>query len=408
MKKHILVANIFAFLLIASKGMYIIQNDNELVYNLSVNRKFLNDYVIEESSTRYSILDSIETTTENVIQNSSIFVNNYTLPATYNKVYTHNYFKNLHTNIPNNQYGSCGYVALGMYLSFWDSYWNDNIISEQYDEELIIYHQYDNLYTSSPGVKFDEYEDSSIGLSQEHINFNYLNWHLQEGISNYFQSYLFSLGVKSYSDSNLGTESLISYKENDETCEGFGVGYSTEVKLINRFIYENNLSDKFSLVSYHNSEITKYNYEHRTYEYFEALYTVENPIRNFVNQGIPVMVGGSINNWNGGHLIIVYDVDDDENLIGNFGWGYGSTAMTLESQQFVPTDYYVLVPNEYAFDANNNNYHNVTNSTYYSAHDLNSHVHNYFYEYYDYIYHLKKCSCGCVLEKHDGFICSLC
>ena len=42
--------------------------------------------------------------------------------------YASYYFSNLRDNFGNNAFGSCGYVSIGMLLSFYDVYWDDNII----------------------------------------------------------------------------------------------------------------------------------------------------------------------------------------------------------------------------------------------------------------------------------------
>lgn len=47
--------------------------------------------------------------------------------------YASYYFNNLRRNFGNNAYGSCGYVSVGMLLSFYDSYWDDSFISYSYD-----------------------------------------------------------------------------------------------------------------------------------------------------------------------------------------------------------------------------------------------------------------------------------
>ena len=48
--------------------------------------------------------------------------------------YSSLYFSNLVDNFGNNTHGTCSYVAIGMLLSFYDSYWNDNLIPESYDK----------------------------------------------------------------------------------------------------------------------------------------------------------------------------------------------------------------------------------------------------------------------------------
>ncbi|MDD7181638.1 MAG: hypothetical protein SOR23_05430 [Candidatus Enterosoma sp.] len=45
------------------------------------------------------------------------------------------YFRYLYTNMPQNDFGSCGFVSLVSCLSYYDSYYNDTIIDEKYDVE---------------------------------------------------------------------------------------------------------------------------------------------------------------------------------------------------------------------------------------------------------------------------------
>lgn len=78
------------------------------------------------------------------------------------------YFSNLRENIGNNRYGSCSYVAIGMLLSFYDSYWSDLFISETYDIESTstfvtnpsIDFSFPSFYIESPGVAFEPTEDA--------------------------------------------------------------------------------------------------------------------------------------------------------------------------------------------------------------------------------------------------------
>ena len=44
-----------------------------------------------------------------------------------------NYFNNLDLNMPTNNVGNCGYVALTMLLSYYDTYWNGDIIPDIYN-----------------------------------------------------------------------------------------------------------------------------------------------------------------------------------------------------------------------------------------------------------------------------------
>lgn len=57
-------------------------------------------------------------------------------PIFIDEYYASQYFKNLNSNFGNNVYGTCTYVAIGMLLSFYDTYWDDNFIDDNYDVKL--------------------------------------------------------------------------------------------------------------------------------------------------------------------------------------------------------------------------------------------------------------------------------
>lgn len=77
--------------------------------------------------------------------------------------YASYYFFNLRENFGNNAFGTCSYVSLGMLLSFYDTYWDDSIIPEEYDAIA----NFDSsrqagadfdllpLDISSPGIRFE-------------------------------------------------------------------------------------------------------------------------------------------------------------------------------------------------------------------------------------------------------------
>ena len=67
-----------------------------------------------------------------------------------NNNFSTKYFYNLNNYCGNNSKGSCGYVALSMILSFYDTYWDDRVIPENYDQNA-------NFQTvasfESPGIR---------------------------------------------------------------------------------------------------------------------------------------------------------------------------------------------------------------------------------------------------------------
>ena len=50
-----------------------------------------------------------------------------------NGFYAPVYFSNLRSNFGTNRFGTCAFVAMGMLLSFYDTYWDDSIVPSAYE-----------------------------------------------------------------------------------------------------------------------------------------------------------------------------------------------------------------------------------------------------------------------------------
>lgn len=73
------------------------------------------------------------------------------------------YFKNLSDYSPKNSYGSCGYVSLIQYLSYFDTFYNDNIIPEKFEKNYDG-NDWDDAILKSPGVLRQDYPEQSNEL----------------------------------------------------------------------------------------------------------------------------------------------------------------------------------------------------------------------------------------------------
>lgn len=96
------------------------------------------------------------------------------------------YFKNLHENIGDNKYGSCAYVALGSLLSYYDIFYNDNIVPDTYTlngvTKKFIEDEYINqlditMCTQSPGYteSFHQFLINEIGKKVFHCGYSITN-----------------------------------------------------------------------------------------------------------------------------------------------------------------------------------------------------------------------------------------
>ena len=77
------------------------------------------------------------------------------------------YYDNLTYNFGVNYKNSCGYIALGMLLSYYDTYLSDNIIPEQYDISSVGVGTNTIDRRNSPGVLRDIIENSNNTSDKE-------------------------------------------------------------------------------------------------------------------------------------------------------------------------------------------------------------------------------------------------
>ena len=102
---------------------------------------------------------------------STIATNTNNTPSSYNS-YMEAYFRGLTTNYAVNQYNSCGYVALGMLLSYYDSYLDDDIIDNGCD--VVSEGNGTNMVerNNSPGIKNETISSSSSSQYYDRITYS--------------------------------------------------------------------------------------------------------------------------------------------------------------------------------------------------------------------------------------------
>ena len=123
------------------------------------------------------------------------------------------FFYNLRTNFGYNQYGSCGYVALGMLLSYYDSYLNDELIPENYDQQAIMENMDEYTVVDSPGTN----ETSISSSNEEDYIFNLINTYSDSSFHANLVSIGDELGYGLGTTPNILEEVLIDYIEADNS-----------------------------------------------------------------------------------------------------------------------------------------------------------------------------------------------
>lgn len=250
------------------------------------------------------------------------------------------YFSRLVKNRGVNSKGSCGFVATGMLLSYWDTYWNDGIIPEIYEENQPIPNNYievDNLLSKSPGIK---QEPESITNSS---NEDYYN-NISDNGKTYFQFKLMDLfqqNIRPFKyDAEKGGH---SYGLTHNDCKQFYQYYFWDYL---------GLDASECTIGGSNSSDSSKNRQN---------------VIDLVKQGIPVLLGVSTTNntekgGKGGHYVIAYDYDaNTDELYCNFGEKLGGTHDTIEDHDYEIYDDYIYVKLNSAHVHSNNYFY--TDST---------------------------------------------
>ncbi len=225
------------------------------------------------------------------------------------------YFTNLIHNIGNNMKGSCGYVAIAMLLSYYDTYLNDDIIPERYDVPSQALHDENNgknmnARGNSPGIR---YEDNVIFETGDEDDYVFIDEKKQltakayytiisDLTDKFFHSYLITVGQK-----------LGYYDFNDDNSPCSTTFDWQKILLINYLTNDLNYKNgtDFDIFAY--SGISQSSYI--------------NYIKKHIDDGLPVMVG--VSGPYGNHEVIAYAYDD-EYIYSNYGYG----AMCVSCNEF--------------------------------------------------------------------------
>lgn len=182
----------------------------------------------------------------------------------------YNYFKNLSKYSPFNKYGTCGFVSLIQVLSYYDNFYDDNIIEEKYDKKED--NQSSFLLDSeliSPGVEKGDYGNTYPTIQDTVLN----------TCSTDYQYELIRRYNKYYSTSD---------KHKDESTEyqtSFGVSQISEV-------VNNCLSVKPKSI-FAKDDLTQEEYRSLT--------------KSYIDKGIPVILNITTSKNTNHHAVVAYD-----------------------------------------------------------------------------------------------------
>lgn len=245
---------------------------------------------------------------------------NYYQQTTFNRK---TYFQNLYAYSANNSVGSCGFVSLIQAMSYYDSFYNDNIIPETYDK-------FDSNQTSEASVKL-----VSPGVLNQAYSSSYGTYYqfCHDTMADNFQSKLTVLKNQLNGTDNNGTH-----------LDGDGNTVNNFTTSIGGWDYQSLLN---SLYSGSGVSVSVTEYANKSNSEFVSI------IKSIINNGDPAVVHikkfDSLGVQIGYHSVVAYEYDES-GIYANFGWGSGSTHYQLLGG----TAGYTLITQVYSLDYSSN------------------------------------------------------
>ena len=335
----------------------------------------------------------IQNNRENQMSSQDPFEDDTFIP---NEAYLANYYLHLKENMPRNRIGICGYTGIAMFLSFYDSYWYDYFITEQYDSEKTYVNSStffssdsygyespgvaNNITASAPSLRDLKNAIIALGYNEDSTEFkDELDRRISEFIlnqisSNTFLGRLFQIAI----DNEIIKSRYIPgcIVNSDYYLNGIGVNNYIMNTILNGYINTNNfIKNKVSVISSQLQDNSSSEKER-----------IRSEIIDIVRTGRPVLMGGNgyhdfngngvqdltddetTNEYTFGHVVVAYDYDETtDTLFGNMGWSDGGTShYNLDGYFNIQMSDYWALSIENLLPDRPNNYVFVDKNAYYS------------------------------------------
>ncbi|MBP5092049.1 MAG: hypothetical protein J6328_05795 [Bacilli bacterium] len=229
------------------------------------------------------------------------------------------YFSNLKMNYGNNVHNSCGFVATGILLSFWDTYWDDNVVEERYESHTILLGNHIALDAESPGAtREDESTYKGVTLAQYYRN-----------ITTYKNDFLHYLLL------DMG-KTLFNFPAYPAPSK-YSMRHESYALLFEEYLYEYRgyTNEEVSIEEYPNPYVPSETYDPES---------VRSKAIEYVKDGIPVLLSVTRDSDDAGHAVVAYDYDEDgDELYCHFGWDSDETHLTLKSKHFSVDDHLIAL-----------------------------------------------------------------
>lgn len=292
-----------------------------------------------------------------------------------------------------------------MYLSYLDSFWNGDLIDSTYETDCTLASLNDcsNSAFSSPGVfdtinsivSMEDRENEYVGgnpngsFTEQMTYYSSLDGQIRSFINdNYvsgsFLGLLMNLGLSYpgvYDYTRVGTHNFVS---------SFGVNHNVMRSLLGMYASYKGLSSELVV-------------ESRAVTDSHTRDSLMAEIKEYLRQGIPLIVGGDTHSG-GGHVSIAYYMDDSDVVYCNAGWGNASVCLPLSAVYSQVNDYFLYqISDDYP---HSHSYKYIIDSQRYCSCSLVSHSHSFGYTAGNSVYHYYRCYCqnSSTREEHQFFV----
>lgn len=298
------------------------------------------------------------------------------------------YFRGLRKNFGENYKGSCGYVALGELLSYYDTYLSDYFIDETYD--IASTGSGTDMVTRalSPGILNDTISSSEYSAYGK-TSVSALT------ASEYYEIIATKANISLHAKLITIGKSL-GYYDSTDNSSPCGTSITSRVNILKQYFAEIGLSEEF--------------YTIRTYSSGTSS-NVEAWIKSEIDKGNPVIASIYSSSRNAAHACVLYDYDDST-VYGNMGWS-SSTSYAHYSAMSRYDTYRNAMVIDFDFGHEHSLNYEVTDSgvtTDYCYCNCNIYTYKYighaYTDYYidceDNATHKSYCRCGdYIVEKHS-------
>ena len=232
------------------------------------------------------------------------------------------YFDKLEDGFSKNVIGSCGYVAMSLFLNYYDTYWNDNFVADVY-ENRVDYRSTLKFLSSPAGENENDLWDA-IWDTYVAENYRPEEWESFEA----FRELLYPLFVKNHYPDFVEDHQGEGYLHLDLIGLGIEKGYYDGIFADDE--YSTSLSETAEIFEeYFKAIFGDYNYYDTWLDFEgdddppiiihvmrESDFTseeIKEKMYELLEQNIPVMYRGVNPATGGGHRLIAYNVTKDEN-----------------------------------------------------------------------------------------------